>query len=347
MDRNTKLIIGAVVLAGASAWFYTSYKKDSQLGSTAAKPDLPELKGEGDVDKISLTNGDKGEVVLEKKGDKWMITKPVSALANQGNVKSLLDNMKELKITDTAVVNATDDIKKTYEVDATKGVHVIAWKGTDKKVDATFGKTGGLGDSVIVPGHSDIYLAKGYSGWMYGREIKDWRDREIFKFDDANVTNVTLVNATGAFAFVKAADKWTGTLKDKPIPRFDAEKVKSMLVTFKTLNADDFGDGKPAAETGLDAPEATITIQGKDGLFVLKLGKTQTGAARYAMKDPDPTIYVVGPVIGEWAMAPVDKFQQPLDGGAKDAAPAEPMGMPPGMMPPGMMPPGMMPPGHP
>ena len=346
MDRNTKLIIGAVVLAGASFWMYTQYKKDSQLGSVAAKPDLPEFKGTDDVDKIDITNADKGEVVLEKKGDKWMLTKPVNALANQANVKSLLDNMKELKLTDTAVVNASDDIKKSYELDATKGVHVITFKGADKKFDATFGKTGGLGDSVMLPGKTDIYLAKGYSGWLYAKDVKDWRDREIFKFDDANATQITIVNTNGTLTFTKG-DKWTGTFKEKAIARFDEEKVKSMLMNFKALSADDFGDGKPASETGLESPEATVTIKTKDNLYTLKIGKTQTGQARFALKDPEPTIFVVGPVIGEWATAAIEKFQQPADAGA-DAAPVATPGLPPGMMPPGMgMPPGMMPPGHP
>ena len=37
-----------------------------------------------------------------------------------------------------------------------------------------------------------------------------------------------------------------------------------MLRAFKALNADDFGDGKSLADTGLDKPEATVTVQLKD-----------------------------------------------------------------------------------
>ena len=354
MDRNTKIIIAAVVLAALSFGVYSQYKKDTVMGTSAAKPDLPEVKGSDDVDRFSITNGEKGVVMLEKKGDKWMLTKPVSALTNQANVKSLLDGIKELKISDTAVNNPTDDIKKSYEIDGAKGVHFETWKGAEKKLDLTFGKSGGGGDSVLIAGKTDIYLAKGYQGWMYTREAKEWRDKEIFKFDDATATGVTVMNKNGTFVFAKGDKGWTGTVKDKPIAHLDEDKIKALLGTFKGLNADDFGDGKLPAETGMDAPEATITITLKDAMYVLKIGKTSTGQARFAMKDPEPTIYVVGPAVGDWATADAAKFQQPLDGGAKDAAPP---GMPPGMMgmPPGMggMPPGMggmppgMPPGHP
>ena len=226
MDRNTKIIVGAVVLAALSFGVYTQYKKDTTLGTQAAKADLPELKASDDVDKFSITNGDKGEVVLEKKGDKWMLTKPVSALANQSNVKSLLDGMKELKVSDTAVNNPTDDIKKAYELDAAKGVHVVACKGADKKLDLTFGKSGGGGDSVLIEGKPDIYLAKGYQGWMYTREAKEWRDKEIFKFDDATATGVTLMNKNGTFVFTKGDDR-AGPARSRTSPSLTSTRTRS------------------------------------------------------------------------------------------------------------------------
>ena len=39
--------------------------------ATTTSADLPEIKAPDDIDKISITNADKGEIVLEKKGDKW------------------------------------------------------------------------------------------------------------------------------------------------------------------------------------------------------------------------------------------------------------------------------------
>src|SRR5277367_1338100 len=115
MERNAKIGIAGVVLVGLCVGLYYQQKKDAALGTAASKADLPELKVAGDeFDKIDITNP-KGEVVLEKQGEKWVVTKPVNAPANQTNVKSLVDGMKDLKLVDRAVTKADDESKKTYE----------------------------------------------------------------------------------------------------------------------------------------------------------------------------------------------------------------------------------------
>ncbi|MDB4997850.1 MAG: hypothetical protein JWM74_5282 [Myxococcaceae bacterium] len=358
MNGTQKIGVGVVVLGLLGVGVWSQMKKDQAIGVSKDKPaELPEIKGSDDLDKIVITNGEKGEVTLEKKGDKWMVTKPVVAPANQGNVKSLLDNLKELKVTEQVESQLTDTNKKAYQLEDGKGVHVVAFKGADKKVDDVFGKTGQRGQMMMKTGTPGVYAATGYSGYLYGREVKAWRDTEIFKFDDANASQVTIEKKDDTLSFTKDKDKWAGTSKGKPIARFDDGKVKELLGNFKALAAEDFGDGKSAADTGLDAPESTVTITLKDnaGKYTLKVGKSSGGSLRYAMKDGDPTIFVISGNAAEWSTAEASKFQRPLDAGApKDAGPQ--MGMPPGMGMPGMMPPGMMgmppgmggmPPGHP
>jgi hypothetical protein len=342
MSRDKGIIIGVLVLGGLSFLVWQQAKKDQSLGSAdKATADLPEIKGTDDVDKISITNGDKGEVVLEKKDDKWVVTKPVNAPANQNNVKSLLDNLKELK-TKEVVASAPDDaVKKEYSLDPGHVVHLVAWKGADKKVDDSFGKSGGRGEMVMKEGSPSIYAASGYSGYLYTREVKDWREREIFKFDDANATQLQIENKNGSFSFTKG-DKWAGTFKGQPIDRLDEEKIKDAIRALKFLNADDFGDGKSNADTGLDAPDGTITVTLKDnaGKYTLKVGKTSSGSSHYALKDGDATIFVVGQTVSDWATAEASKFQKSLDAGApkSDAGGAKSAAMPMGMPPMGQMP---------
>jgi hypothetical protein len=353
MTRDKSIIAGVVVLAGLGFLTFKAVKKDQNIGIAAdkASADMPEIKGSDDLDKIVIKNGDKPEVVLEKQGDKWMVTKPVAALANQGNVKSLLDNMKELKAKETIASSADDALKKEYQLDPEHVLHVTGYKGADKKVDDLFGKSGGRGEIMMVGDKPAVYASSGYSSYVYGREVKDWREREIFKFDDAAASQMTLDDKAGAFSFTKGADKWAGTFKGKAIDRLDEEKVKDAVRALKFLNAEDFGDGKTPAETGLDAPESTMAVTLKDGAgkFVLKVGKVSSGTSRYAMKDGDPTVFIVGSSLTDWATAEPSKFQKPVDAGApKDAGGAAPqMGMPSGMqMPPGMQMP-HMPAGHP
>jgi hypothetical protein len=353
MTQDQKIYGGLALLAALGGAVYLQQKKDDAVGKTkTTSADLPDIKTSDDVDKLSITNADKGEVVLEKKGDKWEMVKPVAFAANQANVKSVIDNLKELKTEEVISSTATDEQKKMYDLEGTKGVHVVAYKGADKKLDVTFGKAGGRGQMAIVDGKPGVYAVKGYSSYLYAREGKNWRDTEIFKFEEANAVQLAITNKNGVFSFTKG-DKWAGTFKGTAIARFDDSKVNDALRAIKTLNADDFGDGKTPADTGLDAPEATMTVTLKDnaGSYTLRIGKTATGTSRYAMKEGSPTVYVISSWPSEWAVAELSKFQRPADAGApKDGGPK--LQMPPGM-PPGMqMPPGMegmegMPPGHP
>jgi hypothetical protein len=280
---------------------------------------MPEIKAD-DPDKIIIDNADKPQVVLEKKGDKWELTKPVSAPANQTNVKSLVDNLKELKAKELIVSQPTEEQKKDYQFEPSKAVHVTALKAGAKKMDVTFGKSGARGQLAMVEGKPGVYAVTGYSSYLYAREPKGWREGEILKFDDTTVASFQIAKKDGTLSFTKG-DKWAGTWKDKPIADLDEEKVKDAIRAFKNLNAEDFGDGKTPADTGLAEPLSTLTIQLKDNAakYVLKVGGTSTGTSHYVQKDGDPTIYIIPQYTADWALADEHKFQKAQDGGAGDA----------------------------
>ena len=205
-------------------------------------------------------------------------------------------------------------------LDAAHAVHVVAWKGTDKKVDDLFGKSGAAGNLVVAASQPEaVYAAKGYSSYLYAKEAKDFRKKEILKFDDAALSQVTVTNPHGAYAFAKG-DKWTGTVGGKPIPRFDEEKVKNLLNAFKGLNAEDFGDGKSLADTGLDKPEGTVTVHFKDDTKPAELlvGGVSTGTNHWAKRGDEDTIYQVTSFTSDWANAESTKFQSAADAGAPD-----------------------------
>ena len=350
MSQSTKLYAGVVVLAALGGAIYYAQNKDKQIGTgSTTSADLPEIKAPDDLDKISITNGSKGEIVLEKKGDKWAVTKPVEATANQANVDQLVKNLKDLKAKEVISATPSDDSKKDYDFTADKEVHVVASKGGDKKTDIVFGTSGQRGQMAMIDGKPAIYAISGYSSYLYTREVKGFRDTEIFKFDDANAASLTIAKKDTQLAFTKDGEHWTGTNKGKPLERFDEDKVKDALRTFKSLTADDFGDGKSKTETGLDEPEATTTVTMKDGQkFVLHVGKVSTGANHWVSKDGSDQVFSIASYSADWAEAEPTKFQKAADAGAPKPAGSTGLAMPPPMgMPPGMgAPHGGMPPGH-
>lgn len=336
MSRDKLILIGAVVLGLLGVLVYRQMKQDDALGapSTVAVV-FPTIDAPDDIDKISITNGDKGEITLEKVVDpkgtdtdagpatKWVLTTPLRADASQQAVKDLVANLKDLKVDSQVNLRLDDDVKKDKQLDPAHALHLIAWKDGAKKVDESFGKSGAAGQLVVVtdkPGA--VWAAKGYSSYLYTKEAKDFRDKEIFHFDDANVTAVDIVNSHGTLDFAKSDSKWTGTHGKRPIERLDPEKVKDMLRAYKSLTADDFGDGKSLADTGLDKPDAvaTFTTKGDDATtHTLSVGKVSVGTNRWAKRSDDDTVLQISSYAADWVTSDVSKYQSALDAGAGDA----------------------------
>jgi hypothetical protein len=335
MSRERLLIFGVVVLGLLGLLVYKQAKRDESIGKpVAVATDLPTISAPDDVDKISLTNGERGEVVFEKVPDPkgiasadagpatmWVLTKPVKADANQQAIHDLVANLKDLKVDSAINLKLDDEVRKDKQLDAAHALHLVAWKGADKKADEMFGKNGTAGQLVVVSDKPDlVWAAKGYSSGLYAKDTKDFRDKELLKFDDANASQIAITNSHGALSFTKG-DKWVGTFDKKPIARLDEEKVKDMLRAYKMLNAEDFGDGKSLAETGLDKPEATVTIHLKDDAktFELLVGKVATSTNRWAKRPGDDAIYQIGSSAAEWVLSDASKYQSAADAGAGDS----------------------------
>ncbi len=367
LSTENKLYISLGVLAVVVGVFFLENKKDkaeaesyTQSGQAAALPKI-ELSDDDlkKVDKITLTKpaGDAGaplEVELTKSGEDWKLTKPVDAKANQANVKSLLDNLKTLKTTE--LIDGTKTNYAKYGVSDDKAVHAVFSKGSAVALDLYFGESGGRGQMTRIGGKDGVYAVKGYSSFLYSRDVKGWRDMAILKFEDTDVTNVNITNEHGAFAFTYDKGKTTKNefkpAKDgsaaEAIKNYDESKLTDLLRAYKALNADNFADkGKTEADTGLDKPVATLVITLKDGAKrEVRFGGTAEGTSHWAKVTGSDEIWSISSWATEWATADEKKFQKSDDSkkppGSSDAdhPNAKHFSMPPGMG-------GGMPPGHP
>jgi hypothetical protein len=334
MSRDKLLIIGVVVLGILGFLVYRQQQVDAKMGTAVVTAtDLPTISASDDIDRISITNGDKPEIVLEKVPDPkgtasdagpamiWQLTKPMKAAANQQTVKDLVSNLKDLHVESQVNLKLDDDVRKDKQLDPAHGLHLVAYKGGDKKLDEIFGKSGPAGQLVITAAKPDqVWAAKGYSSYLYTKEPKDFRDKEILKFDDGNAAQVTIANTHGTLSFTKG-DKWAATFDKKNLDHFSEDKLKDMLRAYKALNADDFGDGKSLADTGLDKPTSTVTVTLKDnaGTYTLLIGNVSTGTNRWVKRSDSDTIYSITNFSAEWATSDQTKFQLPADAGAPDS----------------------------
>ncbi len=318
MTRDKQLAIGALALVLFGGLAVKQMKDDAKLGSKAAQEaSLPKLESAEGAEKLTVTNGDKGEFVLEKKGETWELVKPVAAKANGQNVKLALDNLKELKIREQISSNPDAELLKGYELDAGKGVRVVVEKGGKAVVDATFGKSGGRGQLMTVAGAPGVYAATGFSSFLFARDAKGWRDIEIAKFEETKATGLHYVLGDRKLDFALEGTAWTGTENGKAIDRFDAEKVKDAVRSLQTLNADDFADGKADADVGLDKPTGSLAIDLKEGASIkLAIGGETASKGRWVKREGAGVATALPSYAIDWLVPETSKFQ-------KAAAPAK------------------------
>lgn len=332
LDIDKKLILAVGALAVLGGAVYLQQKKQTEEtqayspeGRAKALPELnlsEEKLKEAERITVSTPAGDGGaglEVVLEKQGEEWRLVKPLSALANQSNVKSVLDNLKTLKVTEE--ISPSKDGWERAGVSDAKATHVLIQKGNDTLTELWFGEGGTRGQMARLAGNDGVYIVKGYSNFVYQRDIKGWRDLTLLKFDDAKASHVEISNEHGSFAFTKTGTSWSGTFTAakkgstaKKIEKLDEAKVGDLLRAYKALNADGFADGKTAADTGLDAPTATLTIKLEDGAtYVIQLGKAAEGSSKWAKKSGSEEIFSISSWAADWATAALSKFEKSGD----------------------------------
>jgi hypothetical protein len=343
MSTDKRLVVAVVVLAalGGALYLQKRAQKHEEASYTlqSGSSQLPTFGvSEADakaIDQITIQQpasdaGVGAKVVLKKTGEEWRLVEPVNAKANASNVDGLLDNLKQLALTE--VVSDSADTYAQYGVSDTTGLHAVFDKGSDVVADVYFGHGGSRGQMMRIAGKTGVFGVKSYSSYIYTRDAKQWRDMQLLKFDEKQVKAVEITNEHGVFVFTKLVDKnkkeaegadkkssWDAKFRKSKggalttIARFESSKVDDMLRAYKELSAVDFAQAKSPVDTGLDAPTATLVVTLEDGARkVLKLGKADS-SNRWVTTEGNPESFTISSYAADWVTGDVDKYQKPED----------------------------------
>ena len=176
-QRNIRLRVAATVALMLA--IAPGCKKKDEVGSTVAlSTEFPELRVvPAEIDRITLTNGSRLETKFEKRDGGWTITSPLPAgPANAEAVQAILQNLSEIKVTEQLSASARPEDLASYELTPDKAIHVVVARSGSMVADLWFGKSGGRGQMLRVGNNKAIWTARGYSSYIYSKELNQFQD---------------------------------------------------------------------------------------------------------------------------------------------------------------------------
>jgi hypothetical protein len=338
--NSSRIFIALAVLVGLGVAVTTTLRsREAKTTVEAPKATLTAPKKD-ELTELAITRPNQAPITLVKQADKWRMTSPVEAEAGQSAVDAALDRLADLKVTGIAATKKENHAR--LEVDAAHGTHVVAKGGAKTLLDIFVGQAKSGGTMVRAEGDDQVLIAKGSFRYVFDKEPKEFRKRELTELDSAQLTQVAVSSPKGSYKFVKNGEAWAQAPGEKKIDKFDPAQAQALASTASNLRAQDFGAPDESTEvTGLGAPQAKVLLTKKDGsvLEVLVGKPTAKGDDYYVKTSEGPVVYKVAKFSAERLMPEAKFFEkQP----PPPPAPAGAGGMPPGM---GGMPQGMGGPG--
>jgi hypothetical protein len=296
MNRKT-LIAGAVlvVLALVSFVVLRSPEKGTRTGE-AARP-IAKL-GPNDFDTLEVTKGG-STTVLQRQGTTYKVVKPVPYAADQEAAKQAFESLEKLEF--DGIVSDQKSKQDELEVGAS-GVRVVAKKGDKVVADLRVGKVANNLTMIRPEGKDEVWQAVGYLKYQYDKDSAGWRDKSITTFEEKDANRIEIKSKTGGAIVLTrpeakdagAAGEWSvsqTSVKVDPLDKTVAPGIVSALYSWK---ANDFADSAKPEETGLAAPDNTITIGLKGDKKVTVLIGKKKGEEDYYVKTADnPQVFLV------------------------------------------------------
>ncbi len=296
---NRKTLIAGLVFAGlilATVLLLRSPEKGNRPAGGSPRP-IAKLV-DGSFDTLEITKG-KDTTVIKKEGDAYKIVKPIAFPAEKDAAKLAFESLAKMEFGN--IVSDQKSRQGEFELGA-DSLRVTVKKGDTVLADLRIGKTTNQMTMVRLEGKDEVWSVSGIFKYQFDKDTTAWRDKTITSFDEKDAEKLQVTTKDGAkIVLSKPAPRDAGpapewqvvesSVKVEPFDKTVASGVVSQLANWK---ANDFADGAKLEETGLDAPELTITVGLKNGKQVTALVGKKKGADEWYVKSADnPQVFLV------------------------------------------------------
>jgi hypothetical protein len=276
--KTTLILLGVFVVFLAYVLFFDKKPADKASG--------PEEKlvalASADVMKIALKRGTES-FIFEKddKGD-WMVREPIAVPADRYEIDQFAASFADLKIERVVEKEKGDPAK--YQIPERE---VSLWtKGQAAPIKILIGMENPIDKSLFAQKEGDprIVLLSSMLTSALGKNLQDFRQKDIFKYETIDVAGIKVKAKDAAWEAVKKDGRW---LLEKPIQALARDsKIMTVLDSLSNMRAKEFVaevKGPEALKTsGLDKPEYEISLSlpkaAKEIVFALHKSEDKTFA---------------------------------------------------------------------
>lgn len=250
MKRSQWILIGVLVVLAVATFFVLRQPGEVSTSDTSGR--VLVSYDSAAVDKIEVRSPS-GVIILEKEAGRWMLTSPVKYRADEAAIALAIGTGRRIQVTN--VVSSNPEKRGLFQVDS-NGTLVKIFENGAQKAAFVVGKMGTTYTEtyVRVDGSNDVFLAEAMLGTMFYRQTKDWRDKTIFKMDEAAIKSVSFQYGDTTFTLAFQDSMWR-IGKDTTV----TANVKPFLTAIANLQADDFID---SALTMSKPPTAVLQVGG-------------------------------------------------------------------------------------
>jgi hypothetical protein len=295
---NRKTLLAGAVFAGLLV-ITLLVLRAPEKGARTGESERPIAKiGEGALDTLEITKDGK-KTTIKREGGGFKVTEPVPYTADSDAAKQAFEAMEKLEF--GSIVTDQKAKHAEYEL-GDKAPRVVAKKGGQVLADLRIGKMANSVTMVRKEGDDRVWQAVGSIKWQLDKDAAGWRDKSITTFDQGDAERLEVTSKTGGKIVLTRPPKgdagaqpdWKVAESSAKVEPFDKSVPTDMISALYAFKANDFADDAKPADSGLDAPELTVTVGLKGGKQqAVMIGKKKGEEDYYVKRTDQPQVFLV------------------------------------------------------
>lgn len=236
MKKHTVMLLGLFLLLAIIA--YAVLQRPGETSVTVGDKELLIDADSAAINKY-IINSQYGEIVLEKEGTKWYLTKPIRYPADERKIATVISASTNMELKN--VVSTNPKKQSVYQVDS-NGTQVRIFENGNQSIDMYVGKAASTPLETFVrrSGSDKVLLVKGALSYVMKAPLKDWRDKTILQIPQNELTRIEYQYSNETFVLEKRDTLWfIGDLQA------NRDEVNSLLKSLSDFTTDFFTDEKP------------------------------------------------------------------------------------------------------